>query len=336
MQLYDVARRVASLPSKKDAYKQEYDASKVGGKPFFPDIIFKDSVAALLMLFAILGLAIFLGAPLEEQADPTNTAYAPRPEWYFLFLFEVLKYFPGSVEWIAALGLPMAGIGVLFLVPFLDRARGRHPLNRPIVVGIGVVSVVGIAYLTYASAVAPTIAGTPSGESGGKLLPIERAGKQVFQEKRCPVCHAVAGIGGKLAPDLTTVGRRLDAQTLIKHMKEPQQTAGSISMPGISLSDTEVLELASYLLTLKKAPPPMTLTQAGKATFNVFCNTCHPGGNAGAGPKISGAEFHRKYPNDEGIAKIIRMGQGGMPPFSDSALAEEQLSAIIYYLRSLK
>ncbi len=107
-------------------------------------------------------------------------------------------------------------------------------------------------------------------------------------------------------------------------------------MPDINLTDPEVLELASYLLTLKKAPPPMTLTQAGRATFNVFCNTCHPGGNAGAGPRVSGAEFHAKYPLDENIIKKVRNGGGGMPGFSDTALSEEQLAAIISYLRSLK
>ncbi|MCL5959978.1 MAG: hypothetical protein M1358_11820, partial [Chloroflexi bacterium] len=133
MQLYDLRQISEEGPSRKEEYEREYSASKVNGKPFFPDIIFKDAVAALLILLVILGLAAFVGAPLEDQADPTNTAYAPRPEWYFLFLFEGLKYFPGSLEWIAALGLPAAGLGLLVLIPFLDRSRKRHPVNRPFV-----------------------------------------------------------------------------------------------------------------------------------------------------------------------------------------------------------
>ncbi|MBI2863404.1 MAG: c-type cytochrome [Chloroflexi bacterium] len=323
--------------SRKEEYEKEYSDSKVGGKSFFPNIIFKDTVAALLVLFAILGLAIFRGAPLEAQADPTNTAYAPRPEWYFLFLFEALKYFPGSLEWVAALGLPIAGIGVLVLLPFLDRSKLRHAFNRPIVTAIGVLSVLGMGYLTYASATAPTIVGAASADQGGKLLPIERAGKAVFQDRRCSVCHNVAGIGGKIGPDLTTVGRRLDATALIKHLKEPQRTGATAAMPDYQFTDPEVLELVSYLLTLKKAPPPMTLAQAGKATFNIFCNTCHPGANAGAGPKISGGEFHRKFATDDALAKLVRGGTtGGMPSFNDTALSDEQLSAIIAYLRTLK
>lgn len=336
MQVYELLRQQRSQLSRKEEYEKEYAESKVNGKSFFPDIIFKDSMAALLVYFVIIGLAVFVGAPLESQADPTNTAYAPRPEWYFLFLFEGLKYFPGSLEWIAALGLPMAGIGVLFLLPFLDRSRKRHPLDRPLVLGIGILVAAGVAWLTYTGATAPTVAGASSGDTGGKLLPIERAGKQIYQERRCPVCHSIAAIGGKIGPDLTTVGRRLDATGLIKHLKQSAESSFVPSMPDFNLTSTEMLELTSYLLTLKKAPPPMTLAQAGKATFNVFCNSCHPGANAGAGPKISGAEFHKKYPLDENIVKVVRGGRGGMPSFSDSILSQEQLEAIVAYLRSLK
>ncbi|MDO8672355.1 MAG: cytochrome B, partial [Dehalococcoidia bacterium] len=186
MQSYDPFRKRETKPvTRKEEYEKEYADSKLHGKSFFPDIIFKDTVAALLVFLVIVALAIFRGAPLEAQADPTNTAYAPRPEWYFLFLFEALKYFPGSLEWVAALGIPLIGIGVLVLLPFLDRSRWRHAVNRPIVVSVGLLVVAGMVYLTYASATAPTIVGAASGDAGGNLLPIQRSGRQVFQDRRC-------------------------------------------------------------------------------------------------------------------------------------------------------
>src|SRR3972149_2097109 len=96
------------------------------GVPFFPDIVFKDAVISLFLFLILLALAYFIGAPLEARANPADTTYTPRPEWYFLFLFQLLKYFPGELEVVGVVVLPTIAIILLFLLPFLDRSSRRH------------------------------------------------------------------------------------------------------------------------------------------------------------------------------------------------------------------
>jgi quinol-cytochrome oxidoreductase complex cytochrome b subunit len=81
----------------KRDYLEGYQAKKAKGRPFFPDILFKDAVVSLFVLLVLVALSYFVGAPLESRANPNDAAYTPRPEWYFLFLFQLLKYFPGKL-----------------------------------------------------------------------------------------------------------------------------------------------------------------------------------------------------------------------------------------------
>ena len=90
--------------------------------PFFPDILFKDAVVSLIIFITLVGLAYFIGAPLEPRADPADTTYTPRPEWYFLFLFQLLKYFPGSLEVIGVFIIPSIAVIVLIVLPLIDRS----------------------------------------------------------------------------------------------------------------------------------------------------------------------------------------------------------------------
>src|SRR4030042_952467 len=82
----------------KQAYRESYQRAKEKGVPFFPNALFKDAIVSLLVFLALVALAALLGAPLEAHADPSDTSYTPRPEWYFMFLFQLLKYFPGRLE----------------------------------------------------------------------------------------------------------------------------------------------------------------------------------------------------------------------------------------------
>ena len=79
-------------------YLEKYKKAKEAGVPFYPDILFKDAVASLIIFVVLIALASFLGAPLEERANPSDSTYTPKPEWYFLFLFQLLKKFPGKLE----------------------------------------------------------------------------------------------------------------------------------------------------------------------------------------------------------------------------------------------
>src|SRR3989304_9187111 len=109
----------------KQEYLEGYKKAKEKGVPFFPDILFKDAVVSLVIFLALIGLAYFLGTPLEARADPADSNYTPRPEWYFLFLFQLLKYFPGQLEVVGVFVIPTLAILILLSLPFLDRSRYR-------------------------------------------------------------------------------------------------------------------------------------------------------------------------------------------------------------------
>ena len=132
----------------KQAYLESYNEKKKKGLPFFPDILFKDAVVALVIFLILVALAYFLGAPLEDRANPADTSYTPRPEWYFLFLFQLLKYFPGNLEVIGVVLIPTLAILLLFALPFIDSSRFRSPLHRPAVAGVTTLAVAGVIFLT--------------------------------------------------------------------------------------------------------------------------------------------------------------------------------------------
>jgi mono/diheme cytochrome c family protein len=132
-------------------YLEQYKKDKEKGVPFFPDILFKDAVISLVIFLALVALAYFVGAPLEPPADPADTSYTPRPEWYFLFLFQLLKYFPGPLEVIGVFIIPSILIILLIALPLIDRSPKRHFMRRPIILGAIILSVVGILFLTVQS-----------------------------------------------------------------------------------------------------------------------------------------------------------------------------------------
>jgi mono/diheme cytochrome c family protein len=133
----------------KRAYDKKYKEAKEKGVPFFPDIIFKDTIVVLILFIILVALAYFMGAPVEARANPNDTSYTPRPEWYFLFLFQLLKYFPGNLEVIGAMILPGLFILLLLILPFIDKSPKRHFMNRPFASISALVVVAGIGTLTF-------------------------------------------------------------------------------------------------------------------------------------------------------------------------------------------
>ena len=101
----------------REQYLREYYILKTEGKPFFPYAVFKDSAMAAIVLLVIVLLAIFLGAEIGPKADPTTTTYTPRPEWYFFFLFELLRVVkPPALVFIATIGIPTVCLVLLILL----------------------------------------------------------------------------------------------------------------------------------------------------------------------------------------------------------------------------
>ena len=119
----------------KKKYKARYTQAKQKGVKFWPDIIYKDTLVTFALFLLLVGLATFVGVAREPRADPSDTSYIPRPEWYFLFLFKFLALYGqipvlGKIEWIATALIPGIAIGILFLLPFIDRNPFRHFSKR--------------------------------------------------------------------------------------------------------------------------------------------------------------------------------------------------------------
>src|SRR3954453_8737595 len=118
---------------------REYSLAKSQGKPFFPYAVAKDSAMACVVLVVIILMSLILGAELGPKADATTTTYVPRPEWYFFFLFELLRVIkPQSLVPLATIGIPTICMILLFLLPFYDRNPERRPEKRPIATTAGI------------------------------------------------------------------------------------------------------------------------------------------------------------------------------------------------------
>ena len=139
----------------KEQYLRDYGVLKSQGKPFFPYAVAKDARDGLRRAADHHLMSIVLGAELGPKADPTTTTYAPRPEWYFFFLFELLRVIkPPALVPLATIGVPTICMILLFLLPFYDRGPERRPERRPIATTAGILTIVAMGYLTYLGATA--------------------------------------------------------------------------------------------------------------------------------------------------------------------------------------
>jgi ubiquinol-cytochrome c reductase cytochrome b subunit len=237
-------------------YDRSYAATKRGGARFWPDIVAKDAVVSLLVVLLIVLLAATLGASLEPPADPSDTSYVPRPEWYFLPLYELLRIVPGSLESAVAVGVPSALILALIALPLFDRRATRNLLHRPGAIVALVVVLGGSGLLLGAAARGAPPAIPP--EVGRPLKSAESAGRDHFLAEQCGNCHMVAGQGGAFGPDLTSIGLVHSSAWLHSFVETPKRFHPESRMPAFgppTLSHQEIEELAQYLSTLRGARP---------------------------------------------------------------------------------
>jgi menaquinol-cytochrome c reductase cytochrome b/c subunit len=201
----------------REQYLREYSILKGQGKPFFPYAVAKDSVMAAITLGVIIAMAILFGAELGPKADPTTTTYTPRPEWYFFFLFELLRVVkPAELVVIATVGIPTVCLVLLLLLPFFDRGPERNPLRRPIATTAGIATIIAMTYLTVLGA----LAGSPT-EIDLETRPELEEGKQITASAGCLGCHKIGENGNTLGPDLTEVGDRLGPDAIARTLVNP-------------------------------------------------------------------------------------------------------------------
>ena len=231
-------------------YHRRYEALKARGRPFWPDVLVEDAVVAFAVFLVLLALATFAPPQLDARADPTNTAYVPRPEWYFLFLFQLLAYFPGQLEWLGAMAVPVAILLLLLFVPALDRARSRRPRARIAPLGAFSVVLLGAVALTVVAAVntPPTLV-----SEEGRLLTAEEIVGRSLLRSNCVVCHSVRGQGGATGPALDSIGGRRDAVYVHSYIENPRAVDPAAQMPAMTptLSHEQVEFITRYLMTLR-------------------------------------------------------------------------------------
>src|SRR5579871_5351171 len=203
--------------AEKEAYLREYSILKNQGKPFFPYAVAKDSIMAAIVLLVIIFLSLMFGAELGPKADPTTTTYVPRPDWYFFFLFEVLRVMKNVPKFtpMATIGVPTICMILLFLLPFYDRSPERRIERRPIALAAAVATIAAMAYLTYSGA----HTGSPNTvdlQPPATLTPAQqatfRAGAEVVGESGCLACHVIGENGNNgPGPVLTHIASTVPA-----------------------------------------------------------------------------------------------------------------------------
>ena len=230
--------------AEKEAYLRDYELLKKQGKPFFPYAVMKDSTMALIVVLVIAVMSLVLGAEQGPKVDPTTTTYVPRPEWYFFFLFEVLRVIkPNELVPVATIGVPTIAMVLLFLLPFYDRGPERRPERRPVAMSAMVLTIVAMAYLTYAGA----NAGPPS-EIDMKVPPQYEPGKEVVAQTGCLACHRLGDNGNSgPGPELTNIGARIPRNAILRSL-----VAGPGIMPSFEgLGKRKLNAVADFLASLQ-------------------------------------------------------------------------------------
>jgi menaquinol-cytochrome c reductase cytochrome b/c subunit len=231
--------------AEKEAYLQQYELLKKKGKPFFPYAVLKDSAMALIVVVVIAFFAIMLGAEQGPKVDPTTTTYVPRPEWYFFFLFELLRVLkPPWLTPVATIGIPTLCMVLLLLLPFYDRNPERRPERRPIATTAGILTIIAMAYLTFLGA----SAGSPNEIDEPPPSPELVAGQQVAAQSGCGACHKIGENGNDgPGPELTEIGLRLPRAAIARSLE-----VGPGIMPSYAGLPQEKLDaLTAYLAALR-------------------------------------------------------------------------------------
>jgi mono/diheme cytochrome c family protein len=340
--------------------KNVHDKYKIAlqkGERFWPDSIFKDLLVSLAIFVLLIMLATFIGVPGEPKADPSDSAYVPKPEWYFLFLFKFLAVYGqipllGKIEWIATAVIPGLVILLLFVLPLIDRNPYRHYSRRSMALSIMGVFVVSMVVLTVISGV-PAI----SGNSGMSIMTL----LQFLTGLVIPILAYIILIGSsflakKSAPRAPSENRETPAGTgnpspFVSRLQKWTAVSASVLMVVVAVV---VVLLAPPVAAGTEVQLANTLTEQiilGQDLYSINCVECH--GANGEGGEVVGVEGFEgviltpintkdlMYTfTDETLANIIAYGQqekeNAMPPFSRTyggTLSPSEIDYMVTFLR---
>jgi menaquinol-cytochrome c reductase cytochrome b/c subunit len=272
---------VASVDEWRSEFQRYKEDVKRRGKPFYPYAMFHDTVMSLVVVSVIIGVtcvwyftsgedpktcgsgdSCLLGPRYSEPADPGTTNFVPRPDWYFYFLFYLLRIFkwPDSVI-LGTVGIPTIALIIAFLLPFVDRRRERRLSRRPVAVVAAILVVLSMGVLTYKGAVAKealaseVVEAVPAWAQRQGFADNQQAveGAKIFASSGCTACHTYLGTGSSNqgAPDLSNEGTKgRTKQFLQNYIRDPSQFGNTV-MPKFGFSDEQLGQLAEFLLASK-------------------------------------------------------------------------------------
>jgi menaquinol-cytochrome c reductase cytochrome b/c subunit len=275
------AGKPSALDQRRADFARYKEDVKKRGKPFYPFAMFEDTVMSVFVVSVIVGLAVIwkwtawsphhdgthsglLGPEYTAPADPGTTSFVPRPDWYFYFLFYLLRVFkwPETV-FLGTVGVPTIALILLIGVPFYDRRRERRLSRRPVAVVGAVLVVFSMAILTWKGATASealaseVIADVPHWVQAEKLPAAAVPGAKLFAVAGCTACHTYLGAGGSQlgAPDLTAIGtRHLGIDFQIRHLKCPSCVNPGSPMPKFASLGEKTLHQLAVFLEASKGP----------------------------------------------------------------------------------
>ena len=258
--------------AKERAYFKRYKEDvQREGKPFFPYAMFHDTVMSLVVVCVIIGLACVwyftsseepgdsgvLGPLYADQADPGTTSFVPRPDWYFFFLFYLLRIFkwPDSVV-LGTVGIPTIALILLVVLPFIDRRRERRLLRRPVAVVGALLVIASMGVLTYKGATAKEALASENVELVGEWTQTQglseegAQGATLFAESGCMNCHTYLGAGSSNlgAPDLTQIGaENRGVDYFHRYVANPSEFGNNVMPKFGSLGPVLLHQLAVFL-----------------------------------------------------------------------------------------
>ena len=265
---------MAVVDEKHAQFARYKDDVQTRGKPFFPHAMFHDTVMSVVVVCVIIGLACiwyftsdadagedgsgWLGPRYADKADPGTTSFIPRPDWYFYFLFYLLRIFkwPESVI-LATVGIPTIALVLLIALPFLDRRRERRPLRRPVAITAAILVMLAMGVLTYKGAtVRESLGGglTDTWVEQNNLPENARAGADVFQEAGCMTCHSYLGAGaGGPGPELSEIGAQSgkNVDYFVRYISNPREFGNNIMPVYASFGEKTLNDLAVFLAASK-------------------------------------------------------------------------------------
>jgi mono/diheme cytochrome c family protein len=267
------SRRIVERRAAHQRYKEDVEKR---GKAFFPHAMFHDTIMSFVVVGVIVALACIwyfdadgteagvLGPHWTDEADPGTTDFIPRPDWYFFFLFYLLRIFkwPESVV-LGTVGIPTILLILLLVLPFIDLRRERRLLRRPVAIVTVILTVLAMGVLTWKGATAEEALGSELVEAvpewaeaqGFADNEVAVQGAQLFAEAGCAQCHVYLGVGSQNlgAPELSAIGQGDRGVEYFKNYVANPADFGNPVMPsygqefGGSLDDEQLTAIATFL-----------------------------------------------------------------------------------------